>query len=139
MLAAYAWAPLPFAKHDPSHWPPDHPVAVAAREIVESVPDDASVAAHYRMTPHLAYRSEIYQFPNPFRVVLYGPDVSLENTRLDERADGVEYLVLQVNKSPENHADFEVIRDAFVLVESNESWELWQRDPDVPLPALVVP
>jgi hypothetical protein len=68
--------------------------------------------------------------------VLYGPDISEEGTRLEDRADAVEYLVLQVNKSPEDAADFDAIKDAFTLVDSNASWELWQRNPDVPLPPL---
>ena len=104
--------------------------------IVAEVPDGAAVSAHYAMTAHLAHREDIYQFPNPFRVVLYGPDISKEGTRLDDRADAVEYLVLQVNKSPEDQADFDVIKDAFTLVDSNASWELWQRNRDVPLPPL---
>lgn len=136
LLAAYTWAPLPGAVHEPAYWPPDHPVAVDARGIVAAVPDDAAVSAHYAMAPHLAHRKDIYQFPNPFRIVLYGPDVSLENTRLDDRADDVEYLVLQVNKSPEDEADFAAIDDAFTLVDSNASWELWKRSPEVPLPPL---
>ena len=107
-----------------------------AREIIKYVPDDAIVSAHYAMTPHLAHRKYIYQFPNPFRIVLYGPDISMENSRLDDRADAVEYLVLQVNKSPEDQADFDAIKDAFTLVHSNASWELWQRNRDVPLPPL---
>jgi uncharacterized membrane protein len=136
LLAAYTWAPLPGAVHEPAYWPPDHPVAVDAREIIAAVPDDAAVSAHYAMAPHLAHREDIYQFPNPFRIVLYGPDVSLENTRLDDRADDVEYLVLQVSKSPEDEADFAAIDDAFTLVDSNASWELWKRNPEVPLPPL---
>lgn len=135
VIAAYTWSPMPFAVHQPSFWPRDHPVAVAAREIVAAVPDGASVSAHYRITPHLTHRVEIYQFPTPFRTVLYGADQSDENRRLPERAEGVEYLVLQVDKSPENAADFEQIRDAFVLVEANAHWELWRRDGATPLPA----
>ena len=139
VLAGYVWAPLPFTHYQPNYWAPDHPVAQAARDIISDVPEAASVSAHYGITPHLAYRKEIYQFPNPFRVVLYGADISMENSRLDDRADGVEYLVLQVDKSPENAADFEVIRSAFTLVRANASWELWQRDRTVPLPPLRLP
>lgn len=139
VLAAYTWAPFPTAVHEVSYWPGDHPVAIAAREIVDAVPDDASVSAQYRIAAHLTHRREIYQFPNPFRVVLYGPDISWENTRLPNRAERVDYLVLQVDKSEENERDFVRIREAFVLVESNDYWELWQRDPDVALPPLVLP
>ncbi len=134
VFAAYAWAPLPFGKSDPLFWPSDHPVAEQMRDIIADVPDGASVAAHYRVTPHLAHRKEIYQFPNPFRVVLYGTDISQEGSRLTERAEGVEYLVLRTEKSPENAADFDVIDEAFRLVRSNDSWELWEREPGVPLP-----
>lgn len=139
VAAAYTWAPLPFAVHEVGHWSSDHPVAVAARDILADVPDDASVSAQYRIAAHLTHRTEIYQFPNPFRVVLYGPDISWENTRLQARADRVEYLVLQVEQSEENARDFEQIRDAFVLVRANEFWELWKRNPDVELPPLVLP
>jgi uncharacterized membrane protein len=138
VLAAYTWAPFPGAVRNPDHWPPDHPVAVAARDIIADVPADAIVSAHFRMTPHLAHRTEIYQFPNPFRVVLYGNDISLENSRLVDRAERVEYLVLQVDKSPEDAADFERIRAAFTLVRANEYWELWRRDRSIPLPPLGV-
>jgi uncharacterized membrane protein len=139
VVAAYLWAPLPLAKNDPVYWPPDHPVAEDMRDIIADVPDDAVVAAHYRVTPHLAHRREIYQFPNPFRVVLYGTDISMEGSRLDDRAERVEYLVLQVNKSPEDAADFDVIEAAFTLVRANASWELWQRNLTTPLPPPATP
>ena len=136
VAAAYAWAPLPGAHHEVGYWAPDHPSAVAAREIIETIPDDASVSAHHAITPHLAYRTEIYEFPNPYRVRLYGTDLAMENTRLDDRAEAVDLLVLQVNKSPETQADFDLIRDAFVLESSNDYWEVWRRDPTVALPPL---
>ena len=139
VLAAYAWAPLPFANYAVGYWAPDHPVAIAARDIIGDIPDDAVVSAHYRMTPHLAYRREIYQFPNPFRVVLYGSDITLENSRLDDRAERVEYVLLQVENSPENQADWDVIGSAFSLVRANDYWELWHRKSEIPLPALQLP
>lgn len=135
VVAAYTWSPMPYAVHQPSFWPSDHPVAVAAREVVAMVPDDASVAAQYRIAAHLTHRTEIYQFPTPFRAVLYGADDAIEGQRLTKRAEGVDYLVLQVDKSPENQADFDAIRSAFTLEFANESWELWRRDRSQPLPA----
>jgi hypothetical protein len=114
-------------------------VAIAARDIIADIPDDASVSAQYRIAAHLTHRTEIYQFPNPFRVVLYGPDISWENTRLQARADRIDYIVLLVDESVENQRDFEQIREAFTLVRANEYWELWKRNPDVPLPPLVLP
>ena len=87
-----------------------------------------------RITPHLAYREEIYQFPTPFRVVLYGPDTSIEGSRLEERSDRVEYVMIPTAQDPQLQADWASIAPAFDLVDSNEYWLLYQRDPDVELP-----
>ena len=135
-VSALLWSPIPKGHAMPSYWPPSHPVAVAAREVVEVVPDDAVVAAHYRIAPHLAYRDEIYQFPTPFRAVLYGVGLELEGTRLDERAERVEFLVLQRTLSDEASADFAVIDEAFGEFFSNEHWVVWKRDASVALPSL---
>jgi uncharacterized membrane protein len=135
LTTAYLWGPMPFSRHELAYWAPDHPVAGQMREIIEDIPADAAVSAYHRVTPHLAHRKQIYQFPNPFRVVLYGPDISLEGSRLDDRAEEVEYVVLPVTKEPDNEADWQVIRPAFDLLESNASWELWRRA-NRPLPPL---
>ncbi len=135
LTAAYLWGPMPFSRNELAHWAPDHPVAQQMRDIIDDIPADAVVSAYHRVTPHLAHREKIYQFPNPFRVVLYGPDVGLEGTRLDDLAEEVEYVVLPVTKEPDNEADWQTIRPAFDLVDSNASWELWHRA-DRPLPPL---
>jgi uncharacterized membrane protein len=135
LTAAYLWGPLPFSRNEIPYWAPDHPAAQQMREIIADVPDDAVVSAYHRVTPHLAHREKIYQFPNPFRVVLYGPDISLEGTRLDDLADEVEFVVLPVVKDPDNEADWDAIRSAFDLVDANQSWEVWRRT-DRPLPPL---
>jgi uncharacterized membrane protein len=133
--AAYLWGPMPFSRNELAYWAPDHPVAEQMRELVDQVPAGAVVSAYHRVTPHLAHRRKIYQFPNPFRVVLYGPDISLEGTRLDDLAEEVQYVVLPVVKEPDNEADWDAIRSAFDLVSANESWELWRRT-GRPLPPL---
>ena len=133
-VTAWLWSPLPGTRSEPVYWPPDHPVAVAARDAIAQVPNDASVAAHYRITPHLAYRSEIYQFPTPFRVVLYGTDIADEGSREAARAEGVEYLVLQAAMDEQAAMDFAAISAAFVEDYGNEFWTVWRRDPSVPLP-----
>jgi hypothetical protein len=135
IYSAYLWGPLPFSRHELAYWAPEHPVAEQLRELIDDVPAGAVVSAYHRVTPHLAHRKQIYQFPNPFRVVLYGPDTSLEGTRLDDLAEQIEYVVLPVVKEPDNEADWEAISPAFDLVEVNESWELWRRS-GRPLPPL---
>src|SRR6266508_4646426 len=47
----------------------------ARREALALVDPDAAVSAQYNLVPHLAHRSRIYEFPNPFRAVNWGlPD-----------------------------------------------------------------
>ena len=54
------------------------PGCSSGAEAVAEIPDSAVVAAHFRLAPHLAYRDEIYQFPTPFRAVLYGVGLELK-------------------------------------------------------------
>ncbi|MEM9515066.1 MAG: DUF2079 domain-containing protein [Actinomycetota bacterium] len=134
VTTAYLWSPTPWSR-DPG-WIPDpaSEFAESARDIIAGIPDDASVAAHYRITPHVAYREEIYQFPVPFRVVLYGPDISWENSRLGSRAEGVDYVVLPTSRDEQLIADWASVSPAFVEVEANQYWVLYERDRSVPLP-----
>jgi hypothetical protein len=139
LYCAYLWGPMPFSRTEIAYWAPDHPVAEQMRDLVGEIPGDAVVSAFHSATPHLTHREQIYQFPNPFRVVLYGPDTSLEGTRLDDRADDVEYVLLPVSRDPQLTADWDAIEEAFELVEANDSWELYRRQRDVPLPPLTAP
>jgi len=134
LLTATLWGPLPFSRNELAVWPPSHPGAVAAGDIADDVPVGAVISVHHSIAPHLARRQKIYQFPNPFRVVLYGPDISLEGTRLGDRAEDVEYVLLPVARSDEESADLARISAAFELVGSNAYWELYKRSGDLPPP-----
>lgn len=133
-LAATLWAPMPWGRTVLFHGDPSNAYAVSMRDIIDDVPADASVAAHHRVAPHIAYRTEIYQFPNPFRLTLYGPDRELEGLRLAERADGVDFIVLPTSEDEDVATDFAAVADAFVEVSSNRFWVLYERDRSVPLP-----
>lgn len=126
LLGAYSWTALPHARHPVGHWSADHPVAVAAREIIKEVPPDAVVAVYHALAPHMAHRERIYQFPNPFRVVLYGTDISLEGTR-DPAADSVQYVVLPLTMDADMARDFASIAADFEPVARNDSWGVWKR------------
>ena len=137
LVTSFLWSPVPWGRTGQFFGNPDNPWAVQAREIMALVPDDASVSAHYRITPHLAYRDEIYQFPTPFRSVLYGPDGNVDGPRIPDRAEGVEYVLLPIpgagpTQFPE--ADWAVVQPAFELVAANDFWELHRRDPLTALP-----
>jgi len=135
-VTSYMWAPLPWGRTPLYYGDRDNIYATTARELIAEIPDDAVVAAHYRITPHIAYREEIYQFPVPFRVVLYGPDISLENSRLDDRADRVDFVMIPTDRDEQLVADWAAIDDAFDEVARNGIWVLYERDRSIPLPPL---
>jgi uncharacterized membrane protein len=134
LVTATLWSPMPWGRTPLFYGQPDNIRAVAARELFAEIPDDAVVAASYRLTPHLAYRTEIYQFPVPFRVLLYGPDASREGERLDARSERVDYVVLPNRLSDDLLADWLTIEPAFTEVARNEFWVLHERDRTVALP-----
>lgn len=137
LVSSFLWAPMPWGRTPLFYGKPDNIWANSARDIIELVPEDAVVAAHYRITPHIARRTEIYQFPVPFRSVLYGPNGILDGPRIPERAERVEYIVLPVpGAGPTSFPaeDWAVVKPAFDLVEANDYWALYARDPHVELP-----
>lgn len=134
LTSAYLWAPVPWGRTPLYYGNRGSALATNAWPLIAEIPDGAVVVAHYRLTPHLAYREEIYQFPVPFRVVLYGADASLEGDRLDDRAERVEYVVLPTSQDGQLDADWARIAAAFDVVNRNDFWILYVRDRDVPLP-----
>lgn len=133
-VAATLWAPMPWGRTMLYQGDPGNVYATTMREIIVDIPDGASVAAFHRVAPHIAYRTEVYQFPNPFRLTLYGPDRALEGMRLAERADGVDFIVLPTSEAENTAADFAAVSAAFVEVSSNQYWVLYERDRSIPLP-----
>jgi hypothetical protein len=128
ILGSLVWSPLPWSRTPGYLGDRSNVFAVAARDLFDEIPGDAVVAAHYRITPHLAHRDEIYQFPVPFRVTLYGADDSLEGTRLVERAERVEYVMLPVRRDAQLRRDWAAISDAFDEVARNDLWVVYRRD-----------
>jgi len=126
VLTSFLWSPLPFARTPLPHWPASHPVAVAARDIIDVVPDSASISVFHSLAPHLAHRKEVYQFPTPFRTVLYGVDLSLENTRLPQ-AEYVDFVILPINRDEQMENDWQAESANFELLIANEYWEVFQR------------
>lgn len=126
LITSYLWSPLPFAQTPLPHWPASHPVAVAARDIISVVPDDASISVFHSLAPHMAHRKEVYQFPTPFRTVLYGVDLSLENTRLAQ-AETVEYVVLPISRDDQMQQDWDREASEFERIAVNEYWEVFKR------------
>ena len=119
----------PLGRTEPYYWPPDHPIAVAAREIMAEVPGDASIATFHALAPHLAHREQIFQFPNPFRVVLYGVGLEMEAARSClPAANDLQYVLLQAQLADEQQADWDRVSADFDVVASNEFWVLYHRE-----------
>ena len=104
----------------------DAPVAVAAREIVKEIPDDAVVSAFDPLVTFLAHRKEIYFFPNPFRAVYYGVGTELEGKPLPAAAR-VEYVVLPRLLNESLRWDWAEVSGDFVEVASNQYWQVFRR------------
>ena len=66
--------------------------------------------------------------------MLYGPDTSIEGSRLEDRAERVEYVMIPTAQDAQLQADWAAIAPAFELVDSNDYWLLYHRNPAVPLP-----
>ena len=81
---------------------------------------------YHSLAPHLAHRREVYQFPNPFRVVLYGTDISLEGSRLPS-AETVRWVLLPKSLDEQLSADWAREEAAFTLVTENEWFRLFER------------
>jgi len=129
-LAAFLWGPLPMNRnHDTDYyWKPNFPSPAAARELMREIPEGAVVSAFHALTPHLTHREQIYQFPNPFRVVLYGPNTDLELARARlPQADDVDYVMLQRTLSAESQADWDAVKADFEEVDANDYWVLYRR------------
>ena len=73
-------------------------------------------------------------FPNPFRVVLYGTDATLEGTRLDGVAERIEFVVLPVHRTDSEVRDWQGIADGFTVEAANDWWVLYRRVGPLPPP-----
>ena len=95
-------------RYGPAPWARD-PVAIPAgptdqlrRQALSLVEDGAPVSAQYNLVPHLGHRTEVYEFPNPFRAVNWG----LEGDEYPQAAkDRLRYVVVQRNLLAEQDRD----------------------------------
>ena len=125
-LTAFLWSPLPLSLSTTQHWTAQSAPVVAAREALEFVPGDVSVAAYHSVSAHLARRVEIYSFPNPFQRSLYGPDVFAKGDRLPQ-AETVEYVILPLTLDADANAIWQAEVSRFSVVFSNAWWVVYKR------------
>lgn len=131
MLSAFLWSTLPMARDARVYDPPSHPRAVAARETLALIPDDAVVSAEHDLAAHLARRRHVYFRPNPFYASNYGTvDVPPEGTRLPI-SDAVQFVIVGLEPSswqrPEHVAAWEREKGSFERIFSNGWYEVYRR------------
>ncbi len=124
-------ADQPLGRPVPGYWHRDHPRAIDARELFAEIPVAASVSAYHSLTAHLAHREQIYQFPNPFRVVLYGPDDTLEAARACiPAANDLQYVMLKADLDADQQIDWDMVKVDFTEAARNESFVVYRRSGD---------
>lgn len=126
LVTSYSWGQHSLAAQPRATLGAEAPLAVSARDIITSIPDDAVISVFDPLVTFLAHRKEVYFFPNPFRALYYGVDSSLEGKRLPA-ADRVEYVVLPRNLNDELRWDWSLVSSDFVEVDSNEFWQVFRR------------
>ena len=73
LAATVAWGPSPIStKYHWGIWPLQADRQSAKSAAVDMIPDGAPTSAIYNLTPHLAHRDLIYDFPVPWRNVNWG-------------------------------------------------------------------
>jgi uncharacterized membrane protein len=114
--AAFWWGPLPGTRQAAHFAATDTAQVAAMDEVAKLIPPEAVVSSYYRFITPLLHRTEIYEFPNPFRTVNWG--VHDRDGLPATRVDAVEYLVLPAEEdlSAQYRAVFDRIRDGFEIV-----------------------
>jgi uncharacterized membrane protein len=127
---AYLWGPTPGISRKPAVLASakGFPGRFALRAAVDTIPKDAVVAVHYAYVPAFGHRSEVYQFPTPFRAIYWGT-LKTEGTRLFDRANRVQYIVFPASaiNEPEPKKDFASIETEFNLMSEVDGVRVYRR------------
>jgi uncharacterized membrane protein len=126
LFCASAWSYVPFRLDKYPHWGAAHPVAIAAHDLASELPSDAKISVYHSLAPHLAHRKQVFQFPNPFHIVLYGTDISIEGQR-SPLADGIEYVMLPRSLDAEQTKIWASVVPDFEEFKSNDHWQIFKR------------
>jgi uncharacterized membrane protein len=124
-VTSYLWGPAQYARLPGGVLPIDRPEAVAAREAISRVPEDASVSGFYTLVTHMSHRKNVYEFPNPWRAMNWG-NGDHEGERLDF-ADTVEYIVVPVLLSPADQDAYDEISPEFEIIFENDHYRVLAR------------
>jgi hypothetical protein len=121
LWGALLWGPLPFSRNEYPYWGRAHPVALAARDIIEDIPAGCFGGRPSRRHGPPGPPPRDLPVPHPLQRHLYGVDDELAGQRL-AAADRVDYVVLPKSMEPDLEAIWTSEQDAFELVRENEWW-----------------
>jgi uncharacterized membrane protein len=94
LAATVAWGPSPIStKYHSGLWPLQADRQSAKSAAVDMIPDGAPTSAIYNLTPHLAHRDLIYDFPVPWRNVNWG----VRGEHLDDPAH-VQWIIVDLRE-----------------------------------------
>jgi hypothetical protein len=84
-----AWSPSPISANE-AVWATPRERHGAMRAALDLVPDDAAVTATFALSPHIAHREQLYDWPNPWIPAYWGND---DERRLPDPTE-IEYLLV---------------------------------------------
>ena len=129
LWTGYLWGPSPLSAR-PSPWSTDRaPWVAEGRALLRQVPPDVPISVFYGYVPHIAHRTEVYQFPVPWRDSYYGLPGD-ETAKIRPLRDHVDWVITRdVENSPDptvREAYNDMIQD-FELVDQRGTGRLFRR------------
>jgi uncharacterized membrane protein len=124
--SCYFWGLAPFSRNPVyPHMSPNASQTLAINQVLQSVPSNAVISAHYMYVSHLDHRTRIYQWPTPFRAT-YWYLYQQEGQRLPF-ADQVQYLVIPLALDPSDQPVFQSISSQFRLLDEGGGVGVYRR------------
>lgn len=103
LFAGWFWGPATFARKPNPFGDPNAPNARLMRQAIDLIPADAAISVHYAAVTHLGHRTNVYQWPTPFRAV-YWSDWTQEGKRLEDESKLVDYVLVTDVTDPRDQA-----------------------------------
>jgi uncharacterized membrane protein len=125
----YLWGPTRLSAK-PFPWAtPNAPWVAEGRALLRQVPEGAPIAVFYGYVPHLGHRTEVYQFPVPWRDSYYGLPTD-ETAKLRPLRDRIEWVItrdVSFSADPSVRDAYNDMINDFELIDTQGSGQLFRR------------
>ena len=125
LWSGYLWGPMPVSRHPTIFAQSSAPYVADNRAIAKLIPPNAVVSAYYGYVPHIEHRTEIYQFPVPFRALYWGVRDE-EGKPLTKLIPKVDYVMVPTELGDEQ-ATMDAIKGDYVLAARSGDTLLYRR------------